>query len=403
MNKKVIISIFIFFMSFALINKVSAISCADIDEKIDKYNSYKDQLEGVDCTDTSNEDTVAVCNSVTMQKNTLATQLMKINDENSACSSNKSEVKKIAKENEGKCGKVFDDDLTDIVNNIMTFFYIIGPILLIVLGTIDYTKATLLSDPKALKKANQRFIKRAIATVLLFISPVIVNIIISLNVSDYYLSGNAYACDFDYMVYNKEYSIKYVPKVTKSNSITYSGGTKQGNYTIFEQGDSQWSNEKLLCSSSSTIGSAGCALSSIAMQIVNSGVETTETINPSSLNKIMKNNGSCSGALMIWEETSYATNNKFTLYKNGQITGGISDKATQLSTYLSQGYYPVIQVKCEPGKTGCSHYVAVFSVENGNIIVGDPADGQLKILNNTDYKIAKSKYSSQVLLYQASN
>lgn len=228
MNKKVFIFILTLIISFTFINKVSAFSCADIDEKIDKYNSYKEKLEKVDCTDTSDEVTVSICNNYTMQKNNIVTQLMKINDEDGACSSNKSEVKKIVNENKEKCGKIFDDYFTDLVNKIMILFYIVGPILLIVFGTYDYTKATLLSDPQSLKKANQRFIKRAIATILLFLSPAITNIIIGLNVSDYYLSGNAYSCNFEYIVYNKEYNIKYVPKISSGVNGSYSSTVTGG-------------------------------------------------------------------------------------------------------------------------------------------------------------------------------
>ena len=228
MNKKVIIILFMFIAFFTFTKNVNAFSCAKIDEKIDKYISYKDKLDNVDCTDTTDAETVSICNSYTMEKNALATQLMKINDEDGACASNKSEVKKIAKENEEKCGKIFDDDLTNLVNKIMTIFYIIGPILLILLGTIDYTKATISSDEKMLKRANQRFLRRMIATVLLLLSPVLVNLILSFNISDYYLSGNAYSCDFEYYVYNEQYNIRYVPKITYNSNGTSSGITEGG-------------------------------------------------------------------------------------------------------------------------------------------------------------------------------
>ena len=231
MNKKAIISILLIILTFSFTRNVNAFSCAQIDEKIDKYNAYKDQLENIDCTDTSDEEIVSTCNSVKMQKNTLATQLMKINDEDGACASNKSQVKQIAEENKETCGKIFDDDLTNFVSNIMKLFYIIGPILLIVFGSYDYTRATLSNDPKSLKKANQRFLKRMIATVLLFLTPVLVDLIISLNVSDYYLSGNAYSCDFEYMVYNKEYTIRYVPKLRSSSNSSSSSKIVEGGIT----------------------------------------------------------------------------------------------------------------------------------------------------------------------------
>ena len=124
--------------------------------------------------------------------------------------------------------------------------------------------------------------------------------------------------------------------------------------------------------------------------------ETKTNINPSTLNKIIREEGTCVGADIYWGETTHATNNKFVLYSSGKIYGNIETKASRLKEYISQGYYPVIQVK---GNGKGTHYVAVFEVNGNEILAGDPAGGKLVILNDTDYPIATDSYASQVVLY----
>lgn len=228
MNKKVFSYFLTILISFMFICNVHAVSCADIDEKIDNYNSYTDQLEGVDCTDNSDEENAALCNDLKLKKNNIVTKLMKYKDEDALCSSNSAAAEQIISENSDNCGRIFDDFFTDFVNNVLRLFYIIGPVLLILLGTIDYTRATIESDEKALKKANQRFIRRTVATILLFLVPVITNVILSFNMSDYYLSGNSYSCNYEYLIANgsRNFDIKVVPKQRRLKSgKTTMGGT----------------------------------------------------------------------------------------------------------------------------------------------------------------------------------
>lgn len=397
----IILSMFFFFFNANIALADDSVSCAAQQEKIDTYYYLKDQLAAIDCTDDSNQTHVAICNDSNVRINIIVTELMKINDEKEVCSDKQDEINKIIEQNKEKCGKIFDDSLNDFVNGFMGFFYILGPILLILFGSLDFAKATVSADQTALRKAWKNFSKRLVATLLLFLTPIIVNFIINLNITDKYLSGNAYSCDFDYLVYTKEYDIKYVPKqnTTTSSGSSSIGGTEVDGYIVFKQGDPQWGSNNLLCSTSTTIARAGCAVTSVAMQIVNSGVETIEPINPGTLNKIMKNNGDCSGAAIYWGETTYATKNKF-LLKDGQsiyILGTLSTKASKLKEYISQGYYPVIQVKY--GTSNSSHYVAVFEVNGNEIVVGDPATGTLSILNNTSYPIVTGNLNTQTLLY----
>lgn len=403
MNKKLLYVFLTIFFFFIGINKVNAITCAEISEKIDKYYDYKDAISAVDCNNTSDATIVQTCNESKMGKNIIVSELMKLKEDHvlALCKDNQEDAQKIIEENKTDCHAIFDDEFTNWINRIMAIFYIVGPVLLIIFGTLDYAKVVISHDPEEIKKSKEKFFKRVIATILLFLSPVITNLIISLNATDIALSGNVYACNFSYTVYHKHYNIRYTPKTTTTSQNSNIGGTRVGDYTIFNQGDPQWKGETLL-GGPDTIGGAGCALTSVAMQIVNSGVSTTQAINPSTLNNILKLNRTYTSAGIYWNDSTFATNGKF-VSSQATLTGDIDSKTTQLANYLSQGYYPVIQVKCSPGVTGCSHYVAVFAVDDNKIIAGDPAGGKLITLNDSDYKIAKDTYNSQVVLYSIGN
>ena len=151
-------------------------NCISVKEKLEKYDSYTNILNSIDCSDNSNETNVATCNEFNVRKNIIVTELMKKNDEKSICSSEKKQVNKIIKENKDNCGQIFNEDFNKFVNNILKLFYIVGPILLILFGSLDFAKATASSERDALKKASVNFAKRLAATVLLFMAPTIVNI-----------------------------------------------------------------------------------------------------------------------------------------------------------------------------------------------------------------------------------
>ena len=62
----------------------------------------------------------------------------------------------------------------------LNFIKYIALVLVIVLGTIDFIKAAGSGEPDAMKKAGQTFIKRVIAVIILFLLPMIVELILHL-------------------------------------------------------------------------------------------------------------------------------------------------------------------------------------------------------------------------------
>lgn len=62
----------------------------------------------------------------------------------------------------------------------LNFVKYIALVLVIVLGTIDFIKAAGSGEPDAMKKAGQTFIKRVVAVIILFLLPMIVELILNL-------------------------------------------------------------------------------------------------------------------------------------------------------------------------------------------------------------------------------
>ena len=75
---------------------------------------------------------------------------------------------------------VIDGCTQDIIDWALNMIKYVGIILVVVLGILDFIKATASGEEEDIKKSRGKFIKRLIACVALFLTPLIVNILISL-------------------------------------------------------------------------------------------------------------------------------------------------------------------------------------------------------------------------------
>ena len=67
-----------------------------------------------------------------------------------------------------------------LIKNIFNLIKILVPIVLILMGAIDLTKAVMASDDKEIKAATSKLIKRAIAAVAVFFAVTLVDVIMGL-------------------------------------------------------------------------------------------------------------------------------------------------------------------------------------------------------------------------------
>lgn len=70
-------------------------------------------------------------------------------------------------------------NVMNLVKKILRLVQIIVPIALILFGTFDMAKAVIAGDEKKMKEAQKPFIKRIIAAVIVFLIPIIVNMVLS--------------------------------------------------------------------------------------------------------------------------------------------------------------------------------------------------------------------------------
>lgn len=399
-NKKITIILILLVTFFFSINGVKAYNCAEIQKNVDKYNEIKEELSKLDCTITNDEKVVNSCNSLRLNKNATLTNIYHSKEDANKCSNVKKNVNDILKENENDCGTVFNGDLKKFTNKIMNLFYIVGPILLIFFGTLDFSRATVSGDKHALNKAGKRFSKRLLATIILFLSPVIVNIIIGFNTSGYDLIGDAYVCNYTNAVYKKEYTIKYTPKVTSENNNNVNF---DADYINWKQTGSVWSGI-LLGGTGTSISSIGCTTVSIAIQIASSGVANS-SFNPGTLANAIKSGGGYSnGGALLWTPSSTAWQNVapgFKYDKEVIISGDKASKESQLASYINQGYYPVVEVKCKETRCGNQqHWVAAIGVQGDSIVFADPGSSSNDVANNSKYTFSNPSYSKRVALYK---
>lgn len=374
----ILIVIFSIFLNFT---HVQAKTCAEIDEQINKYYTIKDELSMLDCTKVEDSSIVNKCNNLNLQKNNVLSEIYRINENEKQCTTQLNKTEAILKENENECGVVLGDTINKWVNTIMAAFYIIGPVLVILFGTLDFGKATISSDNEALKKASNKFFKRLLALIALFLSPLLTRLVIILNTSGEYLQGDTYSCEYKNIWAKKEIKIVKVEGSNKEDEKISTNAAEGGikGYLNWKQSGSSWSNIQIGCGS---IADCGCLATSVAIQIANSGTARSSSFNPGMfVNTAKQNSGFTSGGALKW--TSYSWKSiapNFEYVSQERISGTQAQKAKALSNYISQGYYPVVEVK----EGGCGqHWVAVISVRGSEITMADPATSKTSLNGST--------------------
>ena len=87
----------------------------------------------------------------------------------------------------------YEQGLRSLVDEILEYVRIIVPIIIILLGIIDFAKAVIASKEDEMKKAQTTFVKRLIVGIAVFFVPVIVDLIMDL--ADIVWNGSYSSCD----------------------------------------------------------------------------------------------------------------------------------------------------------------------------------------------------------------
>lgn len=220
MKKKVCYTLIILFI-FLFTKNVSAITCSDLSSEITNYNKAVNNLSKLTCTDVTDAKIAAECNNNYRSKSQSISNLYQlkkdVEESNITCKTQIDSINKILNDNKDDCSEIFGNILTDAQSTFMTVFYILGPILVILFGSLDYTKAVMNSDADLLKKATNQFAKRMVALILLFLSPAIVNIITNISTSSYNFSGDSITCKTKFVRVQKQVTMKEKQKEERAS------------------------------------------------------------------------------------------------------------------------------------------------------------------------------------------
>jgi hypothetical protein len=159
----------------------------------------------------------------------------------------------------------------------------------------------------------------------------------------------------------------------------YTGAT--GDYVAWRQGDKTWKDVPL-GTGGETVGSAGCLATSMAKIIAMSGTQVTiSSFNPGTMVKYLNTHGGFSGSNWIWNSPQASGLTPNFAHGGSVKLNGMSEqqKISTVKRYLDQGYYLVLQVKCDGTEEPGQHWVAVLGVTNTDIVMSDPASDKTNV------------------------
>jgi hypothetical protein len=213
--KKRIISITILFISLFIMSSAKAAktyTAAGVNSSLENYKAAVSGLESLNCDGTLyNQSTVDKCNTLSLQKSTALTYIYNAREYDDELVGDDAEG--VLEANSDECTSMISSQIQEIINKIYLMFYIAGPILVILFGSMDFMSAMLASDEKKRKAAYTKFVRRVIALLLLFASPVLVNVLVNTFGGSKY-SANKYTCSYT----EKKVTLSYVSRKTSKGA-----------------------------------------------------------------------------------------------------------------------------------------------------------------------------------------
>ena len=216
------IILFLFIIIFVPISVEAKINCSDISTEVEHYDEIVENMKDLDCDNIEDPTTVAKCNKYSLEKSYSLSKIFSFYyDKKTKCS--KKLLKPIVEENKDECTSVFGTTLKDIANYGFKLFYITAPFLLIIFGMLDFSKIVVMNDPKTIKESRQKFIKRLISFLLLFLLPAFLNLVFKLNPTGLNYNSNVYSCKSNVLFQMNRWETIYVPSSDDEDGRISSG------------------------------------------------------------------------------------------------------------------------------------------------------------------------------------
>ena len=216
--KKLVLIIILFLVTlFPTLVFAKTVSLQEINSLVEQYYDIEDKLEELDCRDNSDYENVSKCTNANINKSLILSKIFKYCENSSLCDN--ATIQSVLNDNKDNCSNVVGSTLSDLYKRVSTAFYILGPFLLIIFGSLDFAKIVAMSDPETLKKSRKNFSIRLTAFVILMFLPQILNIILSLNASNYDLKGEVYNCKTDIVYQKKNWRVIHLQMNSMASSI----------------------------------------------------------------------------------------------------------------------------------------------------------------------------------------
>lgn len=169
---------------------------------------------------------------------------------------------------------------------------------------------------------------------------------------------------------NRPYGASDIQSMSCNNTAENCTNGVTGDFASWKQYQGPWVSVPM-GTSGKTIKQIGCLATSVCMQIARSGVPTNiqGELNPGTFVQYLNSHGGfVAGGNFVWGSVSSVAPN-FRYVGKSSVSGYSKDaKLSTLANLINQGYYVVAEVK---GNTG-QHWVAVVSINNGQILMMDP-------------------------------
>ena len=152
MKKRILsITIFIFLMLVSFnVKAASRFNSETVRINYDIYTNAKAEMERLKCNSSLHSQyMVDKCNTLELQKSTALSYMYNAREKDKSLVDDN--VERALEENGQECSTVFSDKMQDILKKAFLAFYVAGPILLILFGSLDMISAVIAGDEKKRK------------------------------------------------------------------------------------------------------------------------------------------------------------------------------------------------------------------------------------------------------------
>ena len=189
--KKIFILLFfiLLFMPLTTAKAYNDATCADVIEAVDELESIDAMYDELKCDSAVSSATIYKCNDLRIKRAAVLEDIFEY-DAEKVCPS--IDLSEIINKYSDECSNEFSSEIKGYSDKVMKFFFMAAPFLILILGSLDFFKIIVATDPREIKKNRSNFIKRVVAFILLYFTPFIVQFLFSLT--PYNINGNNFVC-----------------------------------------------------------------------------------------------------------------------------------------------------------------------------------------------------------------